>query len=416
MVITRRALLIQTATLLGMAVIPLGERGWALALGPETRRRKRLIVLMQRGAVDGLSMVVPFTERAYFDRRPTIAIPEPGEPEGAINLDDRFGLHPALKSLQPYWASGHLGIVHASGSPDATRSHFDAQDYMESGTPGVKSTADGWLNRLLAEMPEATSPVEAVGVGPRLPRILQGKMVTTNLALGRGATKYQPVDRPKVQKVFDRLYGGNDPLSLAYREGLETRHRLMEDLREENRVANAGAPGPGGFSQTVRQVAALLKRNSSVRIVFLDIGGWDTHVNQGGSDGPLAKNLAFLGDGLAALAEGLGDVFNDSVILTLSEFGRTAAENGNGGTDHGRANVITLLGGNVNGGAIHGDWPGLENDDLEENRDLAVATDFRHVIAAVLKGHFGISDLSVAKVFPAMPTPKQWPKVMRRAS
>ena len=383
-----------------LTLLPFGRAGWA-ATAPGAGGGKRLVVVFLRGAVDGLNVVVPHGERAYYDARPTIAVPR--DAGGVVNLDGHFGLHPALRSLQPLWQQGSLAFVHACGSPDATRSHFDAQDYMESGTPGVKATSDGWMNRVLATLPGPHGPTEAISLGPTLPRILSGPMTVANLPLGRAAANPMPLDRPAVTAAFDKVYGGDDALSRAYRQGQEARKQLLGEMQSETQMADNGAPPPNGFPDDAARLARLIQQDGSIRLAFLALGGWDTHVNQGAGQGQLANHLQPLGEGLAGFAQALGPAWADTIVLVISEFGRTAHENGNGGTDHGHGNVMWLLGGAVRGGKVYGNCPGLATDALYQGRDLAVTTDFRMPIAAVLERHLRLSDQQLARVFPHMP-------------
>ena len=399
----RRRLLHQLATA-GLA-LPFARGGWAFA-APELKQ-KRLIVVMLRGAVDGLSVVVPYSDADYYQLRSSIAIARPGEDSGALDLDGRFGLHPALAPLLPLWQARRLAFVHATGSPDPTRSHFDAQDYMESGTPGVKSTGDGWMNRLLGGLPREQGELEAVSFGPVLPRIFAGPEEVANVPLGRAAGKPTAMDRPAIGEAFDRMYAGDDALSQAYREGRASRQRIVADLSDpvspEAMQADNGAPPPQGFALDTSQLATLMQRNPRLRLAFMQLGGWDTHVNQGNAQGQLAKRLEPLAQGLAQLATQLGPELDHTVIVVMSEFGRTAHENGNKGTDHGHGNVMWVLGGKTAGGKVYGDWRGLGGDGLHEGRDLPVTTDFRSVLARVCGQHLGLSDKRLAQVFPKAP-------------
>ena len=401
--LSRRAFLRSAALLSAGGIVLLSPRAWAArALGTDSDHR-RLVVVFLRGAVDGLNVVVPHAEPAYYDARPTIAIGRTGAEGGVLDLDGFFGLHPALGSMMPLWSDGTLAFVHACGSPDPTRSHFDAQDYMESGTPGIKSTHDGWLNRVLAQLPGAHTPTEALSMGSTLPRIMSGKMPVANLPLGRVAERPMPMDRPIVEVAFDRMYSGSDALSRTYREGRESRRKLQTDLQRDMTEANAGAPGPQGFSDDTDRLAHLIRRDPSIRVAFLALGGWDTHVNQGGAQGQLAGHLKPLADGLSSFARALGPDYQDTVVVVISEFGRTMKENGNGGTDHGHGNVMWIMGGPVRGGKIHGRWPGLATGDLYQERDLAIATDFRQPIGTVLRSHLAMTDSQLAAVFPDIP-------------
>ncbi|MHB8743288.1 MAG: DUF1501 domain-containing protein [Sulfuricaulis sp.] len=393
---------LKTASLIpAMTLLPLGNLGWAARLTETDSSRKRLIVVFLRGAVDGLNVVIPYNENAYYDGRPTIAIPATGNTENALaDLDGQFGLHPALASLLPLWRERSLAFVHACGSPDATRSHFDAQDYMETGTPGIKTTPDGWLNRLLSTLPGPHAPTQAVSFGPTLPRIFTGKISVANVSVGKNLARPIPLDRPIISDAFDRLYRGNDPLSHAYQEGQRARKQLVADLAQDMEAASNGAPSASGFTQIADQAARLMARDKNIQLAFLAVGGWDTHVNQGTTTGQLANHLRPLADGLAGLAQNLGAAYGDTTIIVISEFGRTVHENGNGGTDHGHGNVMWLMGGDIHGGKVYGKWPGLSTENLYQGRDLAVTTDFREVIGTVLARHLNLDEQQLAAVFP----------------
>ncbi|HLN24922.1 MAG TPA: DUF1501 domain-containing protein [Patescibacteria group bacterium] len=401
MPMARRRFLELAGAALGATVLPLGGRSWALAAeAPVTRR---LVVVMLRGAVDGLNVVAPYGDPLYAPLRPNIGLAAPGSAEGLLDLDGHFGLHPALAAVMPLWQSRRLAFVHACGSPDPSRSHFDAQDYMESATPGVRTTADGWMNRLVGVLPAPHAPTQAISLGATRPRILGGAQPTSNLSLGPNAGKPMPVDRPAVASAFAGLYGGSDALSRAYQDGQMARQELSADMQAEQAAADNGAVNAKGFPAIAARLANLLSRDDHIQLAFADLGGWDTHVNQGAAKGQLAAHLQPLGEGLAALAQGLGPQLDGTVVLVMSEFGRTARENGNKGTDHGHGNVMWVLGGQVAGGRIHGAWPGLAPDALYQGRDLAVTTDFRRVIAAALKHHLGLGDRQIATVLPPSP-------------
>ncbi len=397
----RREFLKTVSLIPALSLLPLGNLGWAARVTEATSSHKRLIVVFLRGAVDGLNVVIPYNEPAYYDGRPTIAIPAVGASESRLaDLDGQFGLHPALANLLPWWRERSLAFVHACGSPDATRSHFDAQDYMESGTPGIKTTPDGWMNRLLAALPDPHTPTQAVSFGPTLPRIFAGKIPVANVSVGKNMAQPMPLDRPVISDAFDRLYRGNDPLSHAYQEGQRARKQLVADLVQDMEAASNGAPSASGFTQIADQAARLMAHDKNIQLAFLAVGGWDTHINQGMATGQLANHLRPLGDGLASLAHNLGSAFGDTTIIVISEFGRTIHENGNGGTDHGHGNVMWLMGGDIHGGKVYGKWPGLSTENLHEGRDLAVTTDFREVISTVLAQQLKLSGPQLAAVFP----------------
>jgi uncharacterized protein (DUF1501 family) len=383
----------------GASVLAFG----APALAATFDAPKRLIVVMLRGAVDGLNVVIPYGDEAYYAARPTISVGKPGGDDGGLVLDDQFALHPALSGIMPLWQQKQLAFVHAAGLSDPTRSHFDAQLFIESGTPGHCGTNDGWMNRLLAALPGPHGPTDAIAVGPLLPQILKGKMAAANLPLGPTATKPLAIDKPDISAHFDRLYAGNDSQSRTYRDGRAARAELIAGMPMEQQPADGGAALPNTLPTQAAQLAHLLTHNSRIRLVFIGLGGWDTHVQQGNHKGQLADRLRPLGDGLAALASGLGDQWNDTIVVVISEFGRTVKENGDGGTDHGHGNVIWLAGGQVRGGHVYGDWPGLATAQLFEGRDLAVTTDYRHVLASVVERHLRLPGRALDQIFPGLP-------------
>ncbi|PYP00226.1 MAG: hypothetical protein DMD61_04900 [Gemmatimonadetes bacterium] len=323
---------------------------------PPHAGRPVLVCLFQRGAVDGLNMIVPHGDSLYYSERPRIAVPA----TDVMDLDGYFGLHPRLAALKPLWDSKTLAIVHAIGSPNATRSHFDAQDYMESGTPGVKAP--------------------------------------------------QPAARDRLTRAFEELYAGSSTglLSSSSQEAFEAVQTLQRVDPTQYQPA-AGADYPRGrLGKAMLEIAQLIKADVGLQVAFADVTGWDTHVNQGGGDGQLATRLAELGQALAAFSRDLGERMRDVVVLTMSEFGRTVRENGNAGTDHGHATAMLVLGGPVRGGRMLGRWPGLDPAQRFEGRDLAVTTDFRDLFAELLARHMGATGLDA--IFPGfMPDPARFP-------
>jgi len=363
-------------------------------------RKKILVAIFQRGAVDGLNMVVPFGEPRYYALRPSIAIPKPdGTPNSAVDLDGFFGLHPALAPLKPMYDAQHLAIVDAVGSPDPTRSHFDAQDFMESGTPGYKGAPDGWLNRALPIQSGPASPLRAVSLGDSLARTLRGH----NDAVAVRSLKDFQVHDAGGAATFESMYE-NSRDTMLHGTGKETFNavRMMQSIQKQTYVPANGANYPnGGFGKNLQQIAQLIKANVGVEVAFADIGGWDTHVNEVGgqpTNGQLANNLGQFGQALAAFYQDLGDRMEDVTLVSMSEFGRTVKENGDRGTDHGHANVMFVLGGDVRGGKIYGEWPGLQEEQLYDGRDLALTTDFRDVLGELVARHLGNSNLK--SVFP----------------
>ncbi|MGH9901951.1 MAG: DUF1501 domain-containing protein [Pyrinomonadaceae bacterium] len=398
----------------GIALASVGLVGAApsflrrVALGQErlraaNGRRKTLITIFQRGAVDGLNMVVPHGERNYYDLRPALAIARPGRgAESAIDLDGFFGLHPSLVPLKPLWDAKQLAVVHAAGSPDNTRSHFDAQDYMESGTPGRKSTPDGWLNRYLQTAPDPkASPFRAVSVTQNLPRTLQGRAPALAISSLADFTIRAGSYSQRVQGGFEDIYEQSvgDALRGTGKETFEAVKFLKQVNPAQYKPENGAQYPRNRYGEALLQIAQLIKAGVGLEVAFTDMGGWDTHVNQGAARGQLANLLQQFAAGLGALVTDLGPGrMDDVVVLTMSEFGRTVRENGNRGTDHGHANAIFVLGGGVRGGKVYGRWPGLASDQLHEGRDLALTTDFRDVFGEVAHKHLGRAD--VGKIFP----------------
>jgi uncharacterized protein (DUF1501 family) len=403
MSITRRVFLRNSAlAVVGTAAVPsfLTRAAFGAVEGP--LRNKRLVVIFQRGAADGLNIVIPYSEPQYYAMRPSINIPR----KAVLDLDGHFGLHPSLAPFQPLWQQGHLAIVHAAGSPDTTRSHFDAQDFMETGTPGVKITEDGWLNRSLHNMPmnvpatPQNSAFRAIALGPSLPRILSGSepAVAMNNINDFSVGGRNP--KSAAATAFEAMYDHSSD-SVLHGTGEET-FDAVKMLKAADPGKYTPAPGAnyprGRFGDSLRQLAQLIKANLGVQVAFADIGGWDHHVNEGSTEGQLANVLGDFSGALAAFWTDLGDLGEDTVVVTMSEFGRTARENGNRGTDHGHANVMFILGGPVRGGKVYGRWPGLDQSQLYEGRDLALTTDFRQVIGEAVARHMGNKNL--ANVFP----------------
>jgi uncharacterized protein (DUF1501 family) len=361
--------------------------------------KRLLIAVFQRGAVDGLNMVVPFGDAEYYRLRPSIGVPRPGGGDGtAVDLDGFFGLHPRMSPLVPLWRRGQLAIVHACGSPDTTRSHFDAQDYMETATPGIKTTREGWLNRCLQASGEAT-PLRGVALSRQMPRSLQGRAPALAFP---SVDAFQFRGGAGAQRQFEQTYtqAQDSLLTASAREALEAMN-VLRSATAGAYVPAAGADYPrSAFGQALQEIARLAKADVGLEIAFAEAGGWDTHVNQGSGDGQLAGRLDDFARALAALSADLGDRMADTVILTMSEFGRAAAENGNGGTDHGHGNAMLLIGGPVSGGKVYGRWPGLRPEQRYDERDLAVTTDFREVFSEVVTRHLRVTPGSAATVFP----------------
>jgi len=383
----------------GTTVVPAFLKRAVFASELPATGKRRLVVIFQRGAADGLNIVVPHAESGYYSMRPTIAIPR----QQVIDLDGFFGLHPAMSSFKPLWDQGHLAIVHAAGSPDATRSHFDAQDYMESGTPGLKSTEDGWLNRAIreGEAAKAPSPFRAIALGSALPRMLSGTApaVAVSNVNDFGVGGRGPAAQP-VANTFEAMYAQSVD-SVLHGTGQET-FDAVKMLKAADPSKYTPAPGAnyprGPLGNALRQVAQLMKADLGVEVAFSDVGGWDHHVNEGSVQGQIAQRVGDLAQAMSAFWIDLGDLAESTVVVTMSEFGRTARENGNRGTDHGHANVMFVMGGPVKGRRVYGRWPGLAPEQLYEGRDLALTTDFRTVLSELVYKHLGNRNLN--SVFP----------------
>jgi len=385
--LTRRYFLRSSAiAVAGFGIAP----AWLARAAAQENKKKIVISLFQRGAADGLNIVVPFFEPRYYELRPTLALPSPGKANGVLDLDGRFGLHPTLQTLKPLWDRGLLAIIHAAGSPSGNRSHFEAQDQMESGTLD-RTTEDGWLNRVLESPTATTSPVRAVAVGAKMPRTLRGN--GGGIAIG-DLQQFQ-TRNPDVASVLQMMYSATPDTQLAT-QGKSTFDalKMIESINKTPYTPANGAQYVGEFGNSLRQIARLIKADVGLEAGFADIGGWDHHSNEATQLGPLLQQF---GTSLEAFVRDLGDRMEDIVIVTMSEFGRTAKEDGNGGTDHGHGNVMFVMGGPVRGGKIYGKWPGLEPEQLFEKRDLQVTTDYRAVLGEVVRDHLGRPP---EKVFP----------------
>ena len=403
--VTRRGFMKGGAlALFGTSVIPAFlTRSVMAEMTTAAENKKKLVVLFQRGAADGLNIVVPYQEKNYYAMRPSIAIQQ----KDVLDLNGFFGLHPSMAAFKPLYDEGHLAIIHAAGSPDTTRSHFDAQDYMESGTPGLKATQDGWLNRALQAEPIVgigigkPSAFRAVALGTQVPRTLQGKVpaiAINNLAdfsVGGKGPQTSPISN-----AFQAMYDESTD-AVLHGTGQETFEavKMLKAADPAHYQPAAGVVYPGTpFGNSLKQIAQLLKANLGVEAAFSDIGGWDTHQNQGNVNGQLANRLKEFSESIGAFWKDMGADAENVTLVTMSEFGRTARQNGTGGTDHGHANVMFVLGGSVKGGRVYGKWPGLANEQLNEGRDLAVTTDFRKVLGEAAYRTLGSRNMDI--IFP----------------
>jgi uncharacterized protein (DUF1501 family) len=355
-----------------------------------TERRFVLVVL--RGALDGLAAVPPLGDPRYAERRGGLAL----NPAACPRLDGFFALHPALAPLAPYWGEGHLAFVHAVGNGYRTRSHFDAQDLMESGLGAKTHLSDGWLARALVPLQKKGGDRRlALAVGGHVPLVLRGKLPVAT---------WEPPDMKPAAADFTlalaRLYEADPLLGPAFAEGLRASSETAGVLGESGMAGKGGRGfGPNGFRPLAEAAGRLLAAPEGPRIAVLEMGGWDTHVQQGAETGRLARNLQGLAEGLDALAKASGAAWRQTVVVAVTEFGRTVAVNGSNGTDHGTASLALLMGGALRGGRVAGDWPGL--DRLQDDRDLRVATDGRAVLKGVLRDHLGLDAASLdRRVFP----------------
>ncbi len=396
----RREFIKNSALALGsLPVLPeflLGGSGVSHASAPI------LLVVFLRGGADGLNMVAPYSDPDYGKLRPDLKLSPPGQAGGVLDLDGRFGLHPRLAQLSSLYHNGDLAVIHAFGSHHPTRSHFDAMDIMESGSDGEK-TEEGWLNRYLLDSGVEQSVFRAVALTPSLPYSLQGPVEALAIS-GLSVLQIGTAGSPQLRtyrKALDELYAvRNDTLGGVARSALEAASLGEGTLNPENYTPEYGADyGSGEFGEALKCTAQMIKAGVGLEVAEVDLGGWDTHTNQGnGENGALANVLSTLDQGLGAFVTDLGGRIASVAVLVMTEFGRTAAQNGSGGTDHGHGSVMFALGGNIQGGKVYGDWPGLGSSQLYEQRDLAVTTDFRRVMGEVLLSHMQSGQLD--QVFP----------------
>ena len=434
---SRRRSLLQMGAL---AALPWSSGAWAqaLAAGKTSLDGGRLVVVMLRGACDGLSALVPYADRDYYALRPNIAIAAPdGSAQTAMRLDNTFALHPALGPLLPLWQQGVLGFVPAAGLPAPNRSHFDAQYQMEIAQPGRTSSAPGWLNQVAGLRTGARGSAAALGVGEANPAILGGPASVKLIPRGQAAERTGVLANDKTRQALLDLYAGDDNISQAFRQGAGSRMQSAQELSSEKAAADVrrkamagdmtmaarqldrdgapasaqaqsaqmlaasnGAPDPVGLQLDAQHLGTLMRNDRSLRLGFLSAGGWDTHANQGAATGPLANNLGNLARGVAQLRQDFSEP--GDVIVVMSEFGRTAAENGTRGTDHGFGNAMWLIGNRVNGGRWHGQWTGLAHGNLNEGRDLPAHHDYRAVLAQVLRSTFALSDAQLSAALPGV--------------
>ena len=367
--------------------------GFESRRGHEREPARTLVVLYLRGGIDALNVVVPYRDERYYELRPTLAIP----PDDAIALNGKFGLHPSLRALEPFWRDERLAPILNVGSPHPTRSHFDAQDFMEYAAPGDKTVKDGWLNRFLRLAEPSAEDVEEAGLRALamqglLPRSLRGDYSVLAVPTRSVLADEEMTD------TFQQVYGGasshdemvarDEPVLATGATTLEALRRFREITADAEESATTSYPG-SKLGRNLRTLSHVIRTGQGLEVAAMDLGGWDTHANQGGITGTMPDLLQDLGDSLAAFMTDLGKALERTLIVTMSEFGRTCAENGNFGTDHGHGGIMLLMGAGVRGGRLHGKWRGLDPGALYEGRDLEVTTDFRDVFREVLRSHLG---------------------------
>ncbi len=362
------------------------------------KKNKVMVCIFQRGAMDGLMAVSPYADPNLKILRPSLFM-SPAKTEGSMtDLDGRFGLHPSLNSLHPFFAEGRMAIVHGVGSPNNTRSHFDAQDYMESGTPFNKGTASGWLNRAVGLMGhDAATPFRAVSLTSALPRSFYGDneaLAISNLQDFAIQMRGNPAATHAAAQSFEQLYDqtSSEVLNRAGKESFDAMKMLnLNNIRNYQPASGVVYP-VSALGNALKQIAILIKMDVGMEVAFAESGGWDTHYNQGTANGALANNLKDFSNSIAAFWQDLGGYQDEVTVMTMTEFGRTAYQNGTGGTDHGRASCLFVLGNDVAGGKVYNNIKSLAKADLEDGRDLPVSTDFRSVFSAVANGHLKIND------------------------
>jgi uncharacterized protein (DUF1501 family) len=367
------------------------------------KKNKVMVCIFQRGAMDGLMAVSPYGDPNFKALRPTLYM-SPAQNEGKMfDLDGHFGLHPALASLSPLFTDKRMAIVHGVGSPNSSRSHFDAQDYMESGTPFNKGTASGWLNRAVGLMGHEGTPFRAVSVTSSLPRSFYGDneaLAINNLQDFAIQMKGNPMAANMASKSFEELYDqtSSQILNKTGKESFDAMKMLNVNNIKNYQPANGAVYPNSPLGNSLKQIATLVKMDVGLEVAFAEAGGWDTHFNQGTVNGALGRNLKDFGDSIAAFWKDMDAYQDDVTVMTMTEFGRTVHQNGTGGTDHGRASCLFVIGNDVNGGKVYNNIKSLAIEDLEDRRDLPVTTDFRSVFSSVADAHLKISDNK--KLFP----------------
>lgn len=370
-------------------------------IGPY-KKNKILVCIFQRGAMDGLMAVTPFNDDYLKNARPTLfmSAAKTGTGTPLIDLDGRFGLHPAMNAFESLFREKRLAIVHGIGSPNNTRSHFDAQDYMESGTPFNKGTGSGWLNRAVGLLGHDATPFQAVSLTSSMPRSFYGdnpSLAISNLQDFSIQMRGTPMATNMVAKSFEDLYDQTSS-SLLNKTGKESFDavKILQKTDVKNYKPENNAIYPtSALGNAMKQIAQLIKMDVGMEVAFAESGGWDTHFNQGTELGVFARNATDLSTCITAFWKDISAYQDEVALMTMTEFGRTVKQNGTGGTDHGRASCNFILGNNVNGGIVHGNVKPLAVENLEDGRDLAVTTDFRSVFSEVADKHLKINNDTV---------------------
>lgn len=359
-------------------------------------RESRLVVVILRGALDGLAAVPPYGDRDYAQLRREFALHPPGEKGGALPLDGFFGLHPSLTFLAQCYAARELTVLHAIASPYRDRSHFDGQDVLENGTSRPHASQSGWLNRALAAAPRARQREAGVALGQNVPLVMRGPAEVTSWS----PSKLTALDEDTLARITD-LYAGDALLSTRLADALAANAIAAQSSGEDAAMAPGPAPSNARYAEVVHAAAGFLRQEDGPKVAVFDTTGWDTHANEGGAEGQLAGRLAALDSGLATLKQGLGPAWSHTAVLLITEFGRTAAINGTRGTDHGTATMALLVGGAVAGGRVIADWPGLSARTLYQGRDLAPTLDLRSVLKGLMEEHLSVPTRALEQtVFP----------------
>lgn len=372
----------------GMGLMAMSMPGISFA---RAQTESRFVLIILRGAADGLAIGVPYGEPAYHSLRGEIALPSPGSADGLLKLDGLFGLHPSLVRVHQMYQQGEATLLHAVATPYRQRSHFDAQDLLESGSDQSDGTRNGWLNRALAHLQTRHDKAAAIAMAQNLPLVLRGEQSATSWAPSR-----IPDPTDETLERIKSLYANDEFFSSRLKQALESQDIAGDMSKKRKRVNKSEAA-----RKMMLAAAKFLNAEEGPRIAVLESGGWDTHANQGSTKGSLANKLGGLDTALGEFQQAMGSTWKQTVVAVVTEFGRTAKVNGTRGTDHGTASAALLLGGAVNGGRVVADWPGLKSSSLFEGRDLAPTTDLRSVFKTVLADHMGVSVNKLDKdVFP----------------